>query len=327
MLFDKKILSSTEFQFPVIGIGNLAVGGTGKTPHTEFFLKKLNRHFQTAVLSRGYKRLTKGFVLADETSDAERIGDEPFQIYSKFPKAIVAVDEKRVRGVKELMRRFPEIDVILLDDSFQHRAIRPGLNILLTDFKLLFTKDKMLPYGTLREYARGSKRADVVIVTKCPQELDANTIKVYRKKLRLLSHQELYFSTIEYGKIYPLFGGITTMPEIKKEMAVFVITGIENPEPMYQYLEKFSSKVEKFAFADHHRFTESDLLNIQKKFTETADDKIIITTEKDAARLKTRKEIPKIIKNNIFVLPLEVKILFGEEEKLTQKIYDYVRKN
>lgn len=327
VLFDKKILSSTEFQFPVIGIGNLAVGGTGKTPHTEFFLKKLNKHFQTAVLSRGYKRLTKGFVLADETSDAERIGDEPFQIFSKFPETILAVDEKRVRGVSELMRRFPGIDVVLLDDSFQHRAIRPGLNILLTDFNLLFTEDKMLPYGTLREYAGGSKRADIVIVTKCPHELDVDASKVYREKLNLLPQQELYFSTVEYGAIYPIFEETTTVPEISKEMSVFVVTGIENPAPMHQYLEKFSSKVEKFVFPDHHRFTEPDLLKIKEKIAGTSGEKIIITTEKDAARLKTRKEIPTIIKNNIFALPLEVKILLDEEEKLTQKIYDYVRKN
>ena len=325
-LFDIKLLPSVGFNVPIIGVGNLAVGGTGKTPHTEFLLKILSPDFQTAVLSRGYKRSTKGFVLADENSDAVQIGDEPYQIFSKFPQTVVAVDEKRVNGVKELLHRFPKTEVILLDDSFQHRHIQAGLSILLTDFRLPFTEDNMLPYGTLREYACNSKRADIVIVTKCPKDavLDKN---VFHKKLNLLPEQELYFSTFEYGKIYPVFEKNIEAPEIIRTTTVFIVTGIENPEPMHRYLETLTEKIVKFNFPDHYGFSKNDLEEIEQKFNDTEGEKIIVTTEKDAARLKSNSFISDQIKNNIFALPLEVKILLGEEEKLINKIYDYVRKN
>lgn len=325
-LFDTKLLPSVGFVVPIIGVGNLAAGGTGKTPHVEFLLKILSPDFKTAVLSRGYKRSTKGFLLADQNPDAGQIGDEPYQIFCKFPQTVVAVDEKRVHGAKELLHRFPETDVILLDDSFQHRHIQAGLSILLTDFRLLFTEDSMLPYGTLREYARNSKRADIVIVSKCPKEAVLDK-KIFHKKLNLLPEQELYFSTFDYGKIYPVFEKNIEAPEINRTTTVFIVTGIENPEPMHRYLETVTERTVKFNFPDHYDFTKNDLEEIEQKFNETEGEKIIVTTEKDAARLKSNPFIPEKIKNNIFALPLEVKILLGEEEKLTKKIYDYVRKN
>lgn len=326
LLFDTKVLRSTEFSIPIISVGNLAAGGTGKTPHIEMLLKILGKKYRTAVLSRGYKRKTKGFVLAGNNVNAEQIGDEPFQIFTKFPESVVAVDEKRVRGVEKLLLLFPEISVILLDDAFQHRHIIPGLNILLTDYRLLFSEDHMLPFGMLREYPVGSRRADVVIVTKCP-EGEILKPEEYRKKLKLLPNQELYFSAFEYGMIYPVFKKNGIVSEINRETTVFVVTGIENPAPMHQYIETFTDNIVKFIFPDHHDFTERELLEIEIRFKETVGKKVIVTTEKDAARLKSHPQISEIIQNNIFALPLEVKILNGGEEKLIQKIHDYVREN
>ena len=226
LLFDTKVLRSTEFSIPIISVGNLAAGGTGKTPHIEMLLKILGKKYRTAVLSRGYKRKTKGFVLAGNNVNAEQIGDEPFQIFTKFPESVVAVDEKRVRGVEKLLLLFPEISVILLDDAFQHRHIIPGLNILLTDYRLLFSEDHMLPFGMLREYPVGSRRADVVIVTKCP-EGEILKPEEYRKKLKLLPNQELYFSAFEYGMIYPVFKKNGIVSEINRETTVFVVTELK----------------------------------------------------------------------------------------------------
>ncbi len=326
-LFDRKILSSVKFPMPIISVGNLAVGGTGKTPHTEFLLRILNEKWKTAVLSRGYKRQTSGFVLADEHSNAKQIGDEPFQIFGKFPQIRIAVDEKRVHGVHELMKQFPDTEVIVLDDAFQHRHIQPGLNILLTDYKLLFTDDHMLPYGTLRELPKNSRRADMVIITKCPADIQLSDKAIYRRKLSLNSSQELYFSTFEYGAIYSVFNENVVSPELNSGMTVLLVTGIENPKPLLHYLKQQVANVIEFAFPDHHEFSENDLQKIEKKFNETKDEKLIITTEKDAARLKSNHSISEVIKNNIFALPLQVKILDNEQEKFINKIYDYVRKN
>lgn len=325
LLFDKKILRSVKFSVSVIGVGNLAVGGTGKTPHTEFLLRIL-KDYRTAVLSRGYKRHTRGFVLAGEKSDAGHIGDEPFQIFSKFPKTVVAVDEKRVHGVEELMKRFPETEIIILDDAFQHRHIQAGLNILLTDYKLLFTNDNMLPYGTLRELPKNSERADVVVITKCPAGADLDESR-YRRQLNLLSHQELYFSAFEYGSICPVFPDNPVSVRLNSEVTVLLVTGIENPEPMSQYLKQTVGSFVELTFPDHHNFSKRDLGEIEKKFYEITGEKFILTTEKDAARLKSNRFVSEAIKNNIFALPLEVKILNDKHEKFIHKIYDYVRKN
>ncbi|NLO71446.1 MAG: tetraacyldisaccharide 4'-kinase [Porphyromonadaceae bacterium] len=326
-LFDKNILKSVEFSMPIICVGNLAVGGTGKTPHTEFLLCTLAENHKTAVLSRGYKRETKGFLLADENTSAKQIGDEPFQIFSKFPDTIVAVDEKRVNGVLELTKMYPEIEVIILDDAFQHRHIRPGLNILLTDFNLLFTEDSMLPYGTLRESPKNSKRADIVIVTKCPNELEHIEKEDFKVKLKLQSDQEIFFSAYEYGEIYSVFREKKVNFTINEDTSVMMVTGIENPKPMAEYLNRFTDRIIPFQYPDHHRFSESDLRDIEGKFNEVAGEKVIITTEKDAARLKSEKFVSDVIKNNLFGLPLRVKILNNEQEILINKIYDYVRKN
>ncbi len=204
-LFDKKILPSKSFSLPIISIGNLAVGGTGKTPHTEFLLKILSSEWKTAVLSRGYKRETKGYRLARLSDTAKTIGDEPHQIYSKFPGTMVAVDENRVHGIESLLDEKQNVDVILLDDAYQHRYVKRGLSILLTEFSKLYSEDYMLPFGSLREWQSNSKRADIIIVTKCDSDFCAPNKRDFEKKLKIQPHQQLFFSAFEYGKLYAGF--------------------------------------------------------------------------------------------------------------------------
>ncbi|MHB9056398.1 MAG: tetraacyldisaccharide 4'-kinase [Paludibacteraceae bacterium] len=328
-MFDWGILKSKSFDLPVICIGNLAVGGTGKTPHTEFLIKTLRDIFNIAVLSRGYLRETHGFVLANENCSAKTIGDEPFQIYSKFPKVTVAVSEKRVYGIEQILKQFPEKEVIILDDAFQHRYVKAGLCILLTNYSNLYVNDYMLPYGTLREWKHNSRRADIIIVTKCPTDIQQDELKAIESKLNPEQRQNLFFSGFEYGDIYSVFQeqNSFTNYEMNKETTVLLITGIVNPEPIVEYLLHFSGKIETIFFPDHHDFTKNDSVEIENKFGKIKGNKIIITTEKDAARLKSNIFITNTIKKNTYALPLDVKILNNEQTIFTQKIEDYVRKN
>lgn len=327
--FDWGIMKSKSFDLPIISIGNLAVGGTGKTPHIEFLIQHLSEKFKTAVLSRGYRRKTTGFLLANNNSTAQSIGDEPFQIFSKFPQVIVAVDEKRVRGIENLLKSNPEIQVIFLDDAFQHRHVKPGLSILLTDYANLYTDDYMLPYGTLREYKTNCKRADIVIVTKCQEVIHPDECKSIAGKLKLRPHQQLFFSTFAYGQIYPVFPEMISKPvlNIAYETAVLLVTGIEKPQPMLNWLKKKTQKVKTKFYPDHHNFNERDILDIENNFIDLQGDKLILTTEKDAARLKSNSHLTETIKKNLYALPLEVKILNNEQDIFIEKIQDYVRKN
>ena len=328
-MFDWGVLKQHSFDLPIISIGNLAVGGTGKTPHTEFLIQHLSEQFQIAVLSRGYRRETAGFVLADKSSTAQSIGDEPFQLFSKLPDVAVAVDEKRVRGIENLLKTKPDIQVIMLDDAFQHRHVRPGLSILLTDYANLYTDDFMLPYGTLREYRKNSKRADMVVVTKCPEDIQPDEYKSIAWKLKLRQHQQLFFSAFEYGQIYPVFPEMIRkpMPEITSDIAVLMFTGIVKPELMLNWLKKNTQKVKTRFYPDHHHFDKKDIAEIEKDFIDLPGDKLILTTEKDAARLKSNPHLTDKMKKNLYALPLEVKILNNEQDRFIQKIQDYVRKN
>ena len=327
--FDWGILKQHSFDMPVISIGNLAVGGTGKTPHTEFLIRQLSEKFRTAVLSRGYRRKTTNFVLADTNSTAQSIGDEPFQIFGKFPQVTVAVDEKRVRGIQNLLKIHPDVQVIILDDGFQHRYVKPGLSILLTDYANLYTDDYMLPYGTLREFKTNSKRADMVVITKCPEETQPDECKSIAAKLALKPHQKLFFSTFKYGQIYPVLPEVIRkpMPEIRSETAVLLVTGIVKPQPMLDWLKKKTQKVKTRFYPDHHDFDKKDISEIEKDFIDIQGDKLILTTEKDAARLKSNPDLTEKIKKSLYALPLEVKILNNEQDIFIQKIQDYVRKN
>ncbi len=327
--FDLGILKTKSFDLPIISIGNLAVGGTGKTPHTEFLIQQVSKNFKIAVLSRGYKRETRGFVLADKNSTAKTIGDEPYQLFGKFPAITVAVDEKRVRGVEQLLKQKPDTELILLDDAFQHRYIKPGLSVLLTDFSKLYTDDFMLPYGSLREYPKNSYRADIIIVTKCPENMKAEDCKDITNKLKPAKHQSLFFSAFNYGKIYPVYPDIISKPamEINNATSVLLLTGIENPQPMLEWVQKKTSRVTTKFFPDHHDFSVNDITDIEKDFAVLKEGKFILTTEKDAARLKSNPYLTATIKENLYALPLEVKILNNEQDTFIKKIQDYVSKN
>ncbi len=326
-LFNKKMLRSVGFETPVISVGNLAVGGTGKTPHTEFILRNLGKKYKLAVVSRGYKRATKGFILADKESSAVKIGDEPYQIYSKFPDVKVAVDEKRVHGIRQLLKLFPDTEAIILDDAFQHRYVKPGLSILLTDFSNLYSDDVMLPYGTLREWKHNSKRADIILVTKCPAGVQKTDFNLISDKLGIKPHQELFFSSFEYRKIYPVFPGFAHAKLIDTETSVLLITGIVKPEPIVGHLQNFTKNIQPYFFPDHHEFTKNELEKIEKEFECLIGNKIIITTEKDAARFKSNAYLSNLLMQNLYALPLEVKILNNEQDIFIQKIENYVRNN
>jgi len=332
-LYDRGIFHSTAFSIPIIGVGNLSVGGTGKTPHTEFILSYVQDEWKTAFLSRGYKRKTKGFFLADEKSTYQTIGDEPYQIYRKFPKVIVAVDEKRVDGVMKLQKQFPDLQLVVMDDAFQHRQIKIGLTILLTDYFHLYTRDRLLPTGTLREQKSGSKRADIVIVTKCPPDLKPIDMRLVEKELNLTGRQQLFFSTYEYEEIVPVFPEKEekkySLQQInEKNGSLLIVTGIASPEKMIEYLRQFSNLIESLIFPDHHDFSKKDIEKMEQKFAQLpANEKIVIVTEKDAVRLLNNAFLSEFLKSKIYYLPIKVKILNHQEDSFIQKIKNYVRKN
>ena len=323
LLFDKKIIRSVSFPLPIISIGNLAVGGTGKTPHTEYFIRLLKDNYRIATLSRGYKRKTTGFFQANKHTTAADIGDEPFQIFTKFPDVRVFVDEKRVHGVQEILKTHPDMEVILLDDAYQHRHIHPGLSILLTDFALPFTRDHVMPYGRLREQANNARRADVILVTKCPKEIKQEDFQRITSEINPAPHQSVFFSGLAYDEIYPVFGGEKITADTLQNTDVLVVSGIENPAPMVKYIKSLVKSVEILTFADHHHFSAKELEEIQEK----SKNKIIITTEKDAARSKSITYLTDKLKEKIYALPLQIKILNNQENTFHQKIYDYVGKN
>lgn len=328
-LFDIKILKSRSFELPIISVGNLTVGGTGKTPHVEFLLKNLSSEWKSAVLSRGYKRKTKGFQVALMSDNAESVGDEPWQIFSKFaPRVIVAVDEKRVRGVEQIIGLKQGVELIILDDAYQHRYIKPGLSILLTDFHNLYFNDFMLPYGTLREKRRNSKRADIIIVSKCnEEELEKTDIEKLKRKLKLKVGQTLFFSTFQYGNPFKAFGNKEEKIENLQDKNILLFTGIEKPKDLSNYLSDRSKSVKSISFPDHYHFTEKDYDEIEKQFLQLPEPRIMLTSEKDFARLQSNRELSSVFLEHLFIIPIEVKILNNKEKLFIQKIEDYVREN
>ena len=325
-MFDVRLLKSERMPIPVISVGNLAVGGTGKTPHVEFILRVLNGK-KVAMLSRGYKRMTKGFVLANSNSDSYSIGDEPFQIFRKFNDITVAVDEKRVRGIKQLLHLQPKLDVIVLDDAFQHRYINPGLKILLTDYSHLYVDDKLLPAGRLREHPSGANRADIIIVTKCSPTLSTNEMHIITKKINPLSQQKIFFSTIKYGAIQSVFPNNETQDKQLElnNLHILLITGIVSPTPIITELESKNATVESILFPDHHNFTLNNYAEIEQKFIHLqSENKIVLVTEKDAARIVSSTHYPESLKSYTFYLPIEIDFLQNKHQTFTQTIQNYV---
>jgi len=325
-LFNVGVLKSTFFS-RTICVGNLTVGGTGKTPHTEYLINLIKPHTSVALLSRGYKRKSKGFVLANQNSSASAIGDEPYQIFSKFPNIAVAVDGDRVNGIETLRRIKPEIDIIVLDDAFQHRYAKAEVNILLTDYSNLIHSDFFLPVGKLRDSFTERKRANMVVVTKCPTTLAEAKQQEIRRNLKLQPHQMLFFSTLTYGSIKPVFPEVhSDNATLSKSLNTLAVAGIANPKPFFDYLANESTLSQSISLPDHFNFSEKKIRAIFERFLQIREDsKVIVTTEKDASRLREFSHLPSQIKMCFYYLPIEVTFLDESKNEFNNKIQEYVR--
>ena len=311
LFYNKGIFKSTEFTLPVIAIGNLSTGGTGKSPQTEYLIRLLKDKFRIATLSRGYKRKSTGYVLADANANASLLGDEPYQFYSKFPEINVAVDAERTNGITELLSIEPKPEVIILDDAYQHRKVKAGFYILLTAYGDIYTDDYLLPAGNLREGRSGAKRADVIIVTKCPSHLSSAKKQRIIKKLRLLPNQKVYFTAIDYDTV--VYNGVSHLKTTEvKAMKKVLVAGIAKPQPFFNHLKNESDLC--LTYPDHHDFSDKDV----KDILSAAKDKIVITTEKDYVRLKDKMPADKL-----FYLPIKTSFLDRGDE-FDKAVLDFI---
>ncbi len=316
-MFDLGILTQREFDIPVLVVGNIAVGGTGKTPHTEYLIRLLQGQYKIGVLSRGYNRKTSGFVLADDSATAASIGDESFQIYKKFGHqgVMVAVCEDRCAGIDRMREIDPTLNLILLDDAFQHRYVKPRVSVVLTEYSRPVYSDTMLPAGRLRENKGALHRADIVIVTKCPPDMKQLEYRLFVKNLNLYPYQKLYFSSYEYDDIKPIFpesaGAIRSIADLDSTKYVIALAGIAHPLPFIKHLRQTSARISSMIFPDHHNYSRRDINDLVKKIKSSPDVKntIVITTEKDAMRLSGLKNLPKGLKSRLFYLPISVKVI------------------
>lgn len=326
-LFDKQILHSSSFKVPTICIGNIAVGGTGKTPMAEFIIRHLKNDYKIILLSRGYKRMTKGFIVADSNSTAEDIGDEPLQIYKKFPDIKVIVCEKRADALAIIEKEADSKTLVILDDAFQHRAVTTDQNIVLTDYSHIYYKDFFLPVGSLRDQRSSMQRATQIIVTKCPENLSEKERHTILKNINYHPNIPVHFSTMQYGKIYNAFTQNLYLPE--KKDTIIALTGIARPQPFIQYLRQYSENIQTEIFPDHHAFTEKDIQSLIDKYLALRKNSntFIVTTEKDAVRLEKYKSIFQKSHVDFFILPLENSILFQEENLLIGTITKYLNNN
>jgi tetraacyldisaccharide 4'-kinase len=323
VLYDKEYFASSQFHFPVIAVGNLAVGGTGKSPMVEYLIELLHPSFRMAVLSRGYKRKTKGYVLAKADTTALEIGDEPMQFHIKFPEVAVAVCEERLVGIPYLLQDVLDLQVVVLDDAFQHREVVPGLNILLTEYANLYAKDYFLPTGDLRDERKSAHRAQLIVVTKCPENLGVEEKHRVIRQLQLLPHQRIFFTAIAYGTPYHIFNTSDEWHLTQRD-EVLLVCGIANPAPLKAYLLDKVHSYSQLDYADHHIFSIDDLNDIQDQFDAIPGrDKMILTTEKDAVRLlKFQQQLQKV---PLYVLPIQHYFLFGEGIFFNALVTDFVK--
>jgi len=321
-LYDKRIIKSISFGLPLICVGNLSVGGTGKSPMVEYLVRHLKGRYKVATLSRGYKRKTKGYALATEKTTAIEIGDEPMQFHRKFPDVPVAVGEERLDAIPQLLHDRPDTQVVILDDAFQHRIINAGLNILLTDYGNLFTSDFFLPTGDLRDQRKSYKRAHIIVVTKCKPELSEEERRMIVKEINPLPHQKLFFTRISYGVPYHIARQDFRFIDEKTE--VLLVTGIANPRPLKLFLEERVETYYLMSYNDHHIFSMVDWKDIKKRFESiTASKKIILTTEKDAMRLlKFREEMDGM---PFYVLPIEHSFLFNQQNEFNDTVIQFIQ--
>lgn len=320
LCFDLGILPSQKYDTPIISVGNISVGGTGKTPLSEYIIRLLNTDYRIALLSRGYKRQTKGALLSNTNSTAASIGDEPYQIKQKFKNIDVVVAEKRVEGMELILNKTTS-DLVLMDDAFQHRYVTPGLSILVIDYNRPMWNDCVFPAGNLREPVKGQKRADVIVVNKCPLNLSEEDKQQWLKKLKKTASQHVFFTTITYGNPQNVSSNIELIEG--QQLSVVGMAGIAQPQPFMDYVgENFKIK-SKIIFPDHHHFNPKDIASITKQ---AMDDNIqaLITTEKDAVRFE---DFSEEVKARTYFIPIELKVLFSEEKQFEKIIRNYVRNN
>ena len=315
-LFDLKILRSEEFDIPVVCIGNLTVGGTGKTPVAELLIERFSEHYRVGVLSRGYRRRTKGFVLSTPTSSARTIGDEPRQMKLKYPSVPVAVCEKRAEGIRLLRKAHPEIELIILDDAFQHRYVEPWVNILLMDYNNPVYRDRLLPWGRLRDTRNQIHRANFVLVTKCPDDLNPLDMRIVINSLGLFPYQSLYFTRMRQGAV----------GKVREGDPVIAMSGIANPVPLLENLRKRFDVVAELTFDDHHTYRLSDMRRLEALFA-AYPDAVVLTTEKDAVKLTNRKKVPEAVQQRLYYVPIHVSFVADSESEFLRQLELYVRTN
>ena len=330
LLFDTEILPSKAFDLPVISVGNISVGGTGKTPHVEYLVELLRADYRIATLSRGYKRKTRDFIIADEHSTFEDIGDEPRQLKQKYPDITVAVDRKRVHGVNMLLKQDPPPDLILLDDAFQHRYIKPGFSILLIDYNHPITRDHLLPAGRLREPAANRNRANMILVTKSPERTKPIEMRQYVNDVGLKLGQHLFFTTMAYDKIFPVFNipDPLSLEQLKERRSpVLIVTGIADPRPVKRFARLISTNMKVLSFPDHHVFTLKDIEKIEQAFQSMADqNSMILTTEKDAMRFQSL-DLPEHLRQAMYQVRIKVRFLNEDTMNFNKQILNYVASN
>lgn len=324
-LFDLKILRSEEFDIPVVCIGNLTVGGTGKTPVAELLIERFSEHYRVGVLSRGYRRKTKGFVLSTPTSSARTIGDEPRQMKLKYPSVPVAVCEKRAEGIRLLRKAHPEIELIILDDAFQHRYVEPWVNILLMDYNNPVYRDRLLPWGRLRDTRNQIHQANFVLVTKCPDDLNPLDMRIVINSLGLFPYQSLYFTRMRQGEITPLFAD-RAVGKVREGDPVIAMSGIANPVPLLENLRKRFDVVAELTFDDHHTYRLSDMRRLEALFA-AYPDAVVLTTEKDAVKLTNRKKVPEAVQQRLYYVPIHVSFVADSESEFLRQLELYVRTN
>jgi tetraacyldisaccharide 4'-kinase len=332
-LFNSGILHTTLFPIPIICVGNISVGGTGKTPHTEYLVNLLGKDFKVATLSRGYKRKTRDFRIASKTSTVSEIGDEPMQIFRKFPDTLVTVDRRRVNGVWRILHYASDTEVIILDDGFQHRSITPGFSILLSDFERPVMRDHMLPYGNLREDKSNMRRADVILITKCPKNLNPIQRRLIVKEIAKAAYQNLFFTSLTYRAPLPVFGNhdkdVSYFDLTKcSESSIVLLTGVANPAPLREYLQKFFCGITELSYPDHYSYEEKDIQKIADAFNDLrTSSKYIMTTEKDAVRLREFTHMEEPLRSAMFYVPVGIFFLNEDKDEFDKLILDYVRKN
>jgi len=331
-LYDTGIYTSTGFDIPIISVGNIHVGGTGKTPHVEYLVELLSPMFSIATLSRGYKRKTTGFRIASVESNPRDVGDEPLQIKRRFPWITVAVDRNRINGIERLMKQEPPVDIILLDDAYQHRSVKPGFSILLIDYSRPLESDRLLPAGMLREPASNRSRANIILVTRSPENLNPGEIQEHMNRPGLSPGQQLYFTTMRYGELLPVFQGAPGRDAAwfrNNVGAVLIIAGIANPHPLTQFARSINPNVFELFFPDHHSFSNRDMVNIHNRYRDLKkrhNEILVLTTEKDAARLMDHEPEPAL-RNALYSVRIHVHFLNDNKDEFDRQILNYVNTN